>query len=354
MKKSLKERYSQLEASSKAFAKKVLPRPGDDEQTRLFKTIAWSLIGMVFLVVFLSLSVFFLALRGEEETMVPQLVGKDLATALVELQEKELSPFVQVKFSEDPRDKGNVVGQDPEGGIVAKAGRRVTLWVSKGAIVDNVANFVGQNITDVQLKLKTLFANQANPLMTLTREPVYTYNSAPEGTVLEQKPVAGTPLSTPTELVVVVSRGPKGQTVKVGKYDGRSWSEAVALLIAEAKPFVVKLRKAEAGEAPGQVVGQAPASGGEMPKGSPVTLTVTPPAPLTDGRVFEVLETTLPEYPIFVDVRIDLQKTSGERSTLYQLKHPGGLLTVPLIASPGDVVAVSVLDKDVFTKKVGE
>lgn len=123
-------RYAKVEAASRAFGRKVIPRPYDDDKTRLFKTIAWSLIGMAFLVVFLATSVFFLALRGEEETMVPQVVGKELSVGLLELQEKELVPYVQVKFSEDPRDKGNIVSQDPEGGILAKAGRRVTLWVS--------------------------------------------------------------------------------------------------------------------------------------------------------------------------------------------------------------------------------
>jgi beta-lactam-binding protein with PASTA domain len=350
----LKAWWVRFEAQLRAFAKRVLPRPHDDEKTRLFKTIAWSLIGMAFLVVFLSVSVFFLALRGEEETMIPQVVGKDLATALIELQEKELTSYVQVKFSDDPRDKGNIVGQDPQGGILTKAGRRVTLWVSRGAIIDNVENFVGQNINDVQLRLKSLFSTQPSPLLVLTPNPVYTFNSAPEGTVLEQKPLPGTPLAGPTELVVVISKGPKGQTVKVGKYDGRAWPESLAMLIAENKPFIVKVRKAESGEKPGMVVGQAPATGSEMPKGTPVTLTLTQPAPLTDGRLFQVLQTTLPEYPILVDVKIELRKTTGDVVVLFQLKHPGGLLTVPFIAAPGDIAVVSVLDKEVLTQKVGE
>ena len=350
----LKALWARFEAWARAFAKRVLPRPNDDDKTKLFKTIAWSLIGMAFLVVFLSVSVFFLSLRGEEETMVPQVMGKDLATALIELQEKELTPYVQVKFSDDPRDKGNIVGQDPEGGILAKAGRRVTLWVSRGAIAETVENFVGQNINDVQLRLKTLFSTQAIPLLALTSNPVYTFNSAPEGTVLEQKPIPGTPLASPTELVVVISKGPKGQMVKVNKYDGRPWPESLALVISENKPFVLKVRKAEPGEKPGMVVGQAPQPGADMPKGNPVTLTMTQPAPLTDGRTFQVLETTLPEYPILVDVKVELRKSTGDVVVLFQLKHPGGLLTVPYVATPGDVVAVSVLDKEVFTQKVGE
>jgi beta-lactam-binding protein with PASTA domain len=350
----MKVRYAKVEAASRAFGRKVIPRPYDDEKTRLFKTISWSLIGMAFLVIFLAGSVFFLALRGEEETMVPQVVGKDLATGLLELQEKELIPYVQVKFSDDPRDKGNIVTQDPEGGILAKAGRRVTLWVSKGAIVDNVENFVGQNINDVQLRLKTLFSTQATPLLALTSEPIYTFNSAPEGTVLEQKPLPGTPLSSPTKLTVVISKGPKGQTVKVGTYTDRSWSEALSLLISENKPFIVQVRKAEAGEKPGVAVSQAPQSGTQMPKGTPVTLTITTPGAFSDGRVFQVLETTLPEFPILVDVRIDLRRSTGDQTVLYQLKHPGGKLTVPFVARAGDVVAVSVLDKEVYSLKVGE
>lgn len=354
MKKTVKERFAQFEAVAKAFGRRVLPRPQDDERTKLFKAMGWSLIGMAFLVVFLATSVFFLALRGEEETMVPQVVGKDLAAGLLELQEKELVPFVQVRFSDDPRDKGNIVSQDPQGGILAKAGRRVTLWVSKGAIVDNVENFVGQNINDVQLRLKTLFSIQATPLLALTNDPIYTFNSAPEGTVLEQKPLPGTPLSAPTKLMVVISKGPKGQTVKVGTYTGRAWPEALSQLIAENKPFLVEVRKAETGEKPGIAVEQAPLAGGEMPKGTPVLLTITSPGPLTDERIFQVLDTTLPEFPILVDVRIDLRKASGDQSVLYQLKHPGGHLTVPFVAQIGDVVAVSVLDREVYSLKVGE
>jgi len=349
-----KERLARWKASAEAFARRVLPQSGDDDRTRLFKTVAWSLIGMVFLVVFLSVSVFFLALRGEEETMVPQVVGHDLATALIELQEKELVPFVQIKFSDDPRDKGNVIAQEPQGGLLSKAGRRVTLSVSKGAIVDTVANYVGQNVNDVQLRLKALFATQATPLLALSPEPVYVYNSAPEGTVLEQKPIPGAPLSSPTQLQVVISKGPKGQTVKVGTYTDRSWSEALALLIAENKPFLIKMKAPEGNDRPGTIVAQNPAPGSEMPRGTAVGLTLVQPPKAADGRLFQLLETTLPEYPILVDVKVTLRQASGDQTTLYQLKHPGGAFTVPLVAAVGDVVTVSVLDKDVLSLKVGD
>lgn len=354
MKKTLKDRLAKLETHSRAFAKRVVPRPYDDEKTRLFKLVAWSLIGMLFVVVFFSVSVFFLVLRGQEQTMVPRLVGSELTDAMTQLQEKELVPYLQLKFSDNPKEKGTVVSQDPEGGIVTKAGRRVTLWVSKGAVMDNVGNFVGQNIADVQLRLRTLFSDQQTPLLKLADTPVYVFNSAPEGTVLEQKPVPGTPLATPTELVVVVSKGPKGQTVPVAKYTGKIWSEAVAQLISEAKPFLIQVQAPESGQVPGTIISQTPASGSEMPKGTPVTLTLAKPKNPGDGRIFQVVATTLPDYPIPVDVKVELQKATGDRTALYSLKHPGGQMTIPVVADPDDVMIISVLDREVFSHKVGE
>jgi beta-lactam-binding protein with PASTA domain len=336
----------------KRLVKRALPTANDDQNARLFKKMAWSLTGMAFLMVFFAFTAFFFSLKGQEETMVPKVVGKDLVSAILDLQEKELVPVVQVKFSTDPRDKGNVIGQDPQGGLLSKSGRQVTLWVSKGAIVDTVENFVGMNVNDVQLHLKTLFASQAQPLITLGNDPTYINNSAPEGTVLEQQPVAGTSLSAPVALKMIVSRGPKGQTVKVGAYTNQSWTDALVSLSADNFPFQISLRKADPNEKPGQFVSQAPVAGAELAKGTPINLTLTEPTPLPDGRVFRLLVTTLPEYPIMIDLKVTLKKLSAESVILLQMKHPGGVFHLPYFGTPGDIITIQVLDKDVFSQKV--
>ena len=333
------------------LAKRALPGKADDENALLFKKIAWALVGMAGLMLFFAATVFFLSLRGQEETMVPKVTGKDLVTAILELQEKELVPVVQVRFSTDPRDKGNVVSQDPEGGLLSKAGRRVTLWISKGAVVNAVEDYKGLSINDLQLKLKTLFSS-GTPLITIGASPMYVVNSAPEGTILEQQPAPGTSLSTPVELQLVVSRGPKGQTVKVGSYLGLIWTDAIAVLAADNIPFQVTVRAADPGEKPGTVVSQSPQATGELAKGAPASLTIAKPLAAMDGRSFYLLSTTLPEYPILVDIRVTLRKLSGDLQDLLVTKHPGGPLTLPYWGDVGDIIAVSVLDKEVFSEKV--
>jgi beta-lactam-binding protein with PASTA domain len=314
--------------------------------------MAWSLIGMVALVSFFAFSAFFLSLKGAEETMIPQVTGKDLVAAILDLQEKELVPVVQVKFSTDPRDKGNVIAQDPQGGMLSKSGRRVTLWVSKGAVVDTVEDYKGMNVNDLQLKLKTLFSSMAQPLITLGSDPTYVINSAPEGTILEQQPIPGTSLSTPVALKLIVSRGPKGQTVKVGTYTNQPWSDALVSLSSDNIPFLITVRKADATEKPGQFVSQAPLGGSELARGAPVNLTLTEPPLQADGRVFHLLNTTLPEYPIMVDLRITLKKLSGDTVVLLQMKHPGGVLQLPYLGTPGDILSVNILEKEVYSQKV--
>ena len=307
---------------------------------------------MFALLVFFAAAAFFFSLKGAEETLIPKVVGKELVAAILDLQEKELVPVVQVKFSNDPREKGSVIAQDPEGGLLSKSGRRVTLWVSKGAVIDTVEDYKGLSVNDLQLKLKTLFSSQAVPLITLGTDPTYVINSAPEGTILEQQPLPGTALGSPVALKLVISRGPKGQVVKVGNYLGQPWSDALTSLASDSIPFLITVRKPDAGEKAGQFVSQAPVNGAELAKGAPIKLTLAEPPLLTDGRTFHLLTTTLPEYPIMVDLKVSLKRISGESLELLAMKHPGGVLNLPYWGSAGDIITVTVLDKEVLVQKV--
>ncbi len=128
----------------------------DDPTERRYFRRALLIIGAAFLVMFFFFTVFFFfAVRGAERTVVPEILEEELVEALVMLQERELYPRVQVKYTGDPSDKGLVIGQDPEPGLYVKAGRRVTVTVSRGAIVDNVEDYVGKTITEVRGRLAT-------------------------------------------------------------------------------------------------------------------------------------------------------------------------------------------------------
>ena len=73
------------------------------------KVFLWACVGIVFFVALIATAVFFLFVRGAEQTMVPDVRGKDLIQALLELQQKELYPRIQLRYSGAVADKGKIL-----------------------------------------------------------------------------------------------------------------------------------------------------------------------------------------------------------------------------------------------------
>src|SRR5574344_2200985 len=107
------------------------------------KPLVWTVIITFLVMVIVCLAVFFASVKGAEKVMVPNVVGKDLETALLEMQAKELYGKIQLKYSDVPGDEGTVLNQNPHAGAIVKAYRRITLTVSSGAVIDIVENYIG-------------------------------------------------------------------------------------------------------------------------------------------------------------------------------------------------------------------
>src|SRR5208337_1367972 len=132
-----------------------------------------------------------IAVRGQPETLVPNLEGKDVLDALVDLQGKELYADVQIQYSSD-LEKGIIMSQKPAPGTLVKAGKRVVLRVSRGPIIDKVENYVGMSLDDVKSHLQTLFASHA-PNIVIKTPVIYEYKpGVPSGRVLAQSPAPNT------------------------------------------------------------------------------------------------------------------------------------------------------------------
>ena len=153
-----------------------------------------------------GLAAFFLVVRGEEETLVPDVTGEELLDALVLVQEKALAPRVEGRINSD-YPKWQVIEQDPEAGTLVKAGRPLLLVVSRGPVIQEVGGYVGRDLEEVRLELQTLFASH-RALITI-REPVARVTDpAPAGTILAQNPPPETPVDGDLQLELVVSKGP--------------------------------------------------------------------------------------------------------------------------------------------------
>jgi len=313
-----------------------------------------SVAALVLFVGLIALSVFFIFVRGAEQTMVPDVVGKELTQALLELQVKELYPRLLMRYSQTSSDRGHVLEQEPKSGTIVKAGRRVRIVVSQGVIVNKVENFVGRNINDVKMDLQALYA-QANGIALLTvKEPVmYDFSSETPGTVLVQKPEPGTDISGPMTLEFVVSKGRENTVVTVPTLTGMKLSEALGVISNTGINFQFNVRNRSEGEKGETVVYQMPPGNATAPLSSVVDITVTAPERLADNEIFGLFHYSVPVNPYPLSVRLEALLPTGERIRLFTTDYPGGEFTLPYKLPVGTVLVLSMLNRELYRETVG-
>jgi beta-lactam-binding protein with PASTA domain len=318
------------------------------------KVFVFQALVLVFFVGILAVGVFFIAVQGAEEIMVPDVRGKELTQALLELQVKELYPRIQLRYSQSSNDRGTILEQDPLGGSIVKAGRRIRLVVSEGILLNTLEDYVGRNVEEVRMELRTLLTINSQPLLSLKEPFLYEYSPEPPGTILQQSPQAGTGISEPLQLEVVVSRGREEVLMSVPNLVGLSIADALRQISVTGINFsfsIASALQALETDQSGVVAAQNPAARALVTVDTPVTLQVTPPEPV-EGRVFGLFRYTLEKNPYPLEVRLDVLLPTGERQTLIATRYPGGEFSVPYEAPPGSTLILSLLDRELHREEV--
>ncbi|GHV85453.1 PASTA domain-containing protein [Spirochaetia bacterium] len=315
---------------------------------RLFISFTVALLVFVGMI---ALSVFFIAIRGKEEVMVPDVLGKELTQALVEMQEKELYPRIQLRAAAAGEEKGVVLEQIPDAGTLVKAERRIELVVSQGMALDKMASFLGKNINDVRQEI--LAFNKQSPESTITiREPfMYQYSVQVMGTILQQNPAPGSELTGSTVLELVVSRGQENTRITIPDLTGLSFTEALNRLGQLKTGFTFTMRETAAGEKPGTVYSQTPPGGTEADLGEKITVTITAPAPAA-GEVSGIFHFNLPLNPYPLPVMVEAELPSGTKRALVSTSHSGGEFSVPYSLPAGSVIILSMVDREIYRQTV--
>jgi beta-lactam-binding protein with PASTA domain len=317
-------------------------------------------LGLLIFVGIIALTVFFVAIRGAEQTMAPDVRGLELTEALLELQVKELYPRIQLRYSQSSSDRGRILEQSPEPGTIVKAGRRIRLVVSQGVILSNMENYVGRNIDEVRMDIQTLFASAGGyagtiagqPLLTLKEPFMYLYSPEPPGAILQQSPEPGSPISGPTVLELVISRGLEKEMIPVPELTGLSIDAALALLGKTGMPFVFSRSPPRSGEKPETVLSQSPAAGTLAAAATELSLVVSEPVKLAEGEVFALFSYTLPQNPYPLSVSLEAILPSGERRALVTVNHPGGKFVVPYRLPSGSTLILSMHNRELYREAV--
>ena len=185
------------------------------------KTLGITVVAAFLVMIFVCAVVFFLNVKGPEQVMVPQVCGKKLANAIIEMGEKELYPTLATRDVTDPALDGIILEQSPKYGSIVNGYSRVSLVVGRISGPDQIDDYVGKNIDDVRNEFYARFAKHAIAPITVG-QPTYKVSDKAFGTILEQYPKPGTLISESVELNLIVSKGPEGDSVHPVNFVGKS------------------------------------------------------------------------------------------------------------------------------------
>jgi len=308
-------------------------------------------LGLLVFVGLIALSVFFIVARGKEEVMVPDVLGKELPLALIELQEKELYPRIQIRLAAAGEEKGVILEQSPEAGTLVKAERRIELVISHGVALDKMQNFTGKNINDVRSEIR-LFNAQSPEVSITLREPfMYQYSVDPAGAVLQQNPAPGSDLTGNVILELVVSRGQENTRITVPELYGLSFSDALTKLNQLKAGFVFTMRKPEAGETAGTVISQNPPPGAELNATGKIAIGVTTPAAAA-GEAAGLFTYVLPINPYPLPLTVEAELPNGTKQTLVSTNHSGGEFSMPYRLPGSSVIILSMVDREIYRQTI--
>ena len=265
-----------------------------------------------------------------------------MTQALLEMQVKELYPKIQLRYDEQP--SGTIISQSPSSGAIVKAGTRVNLTVSRGAIVSEVGNYIGQKYDDLKIDLTTMFTGSSRPLILLA-EPVYKASLEEAGTILEQEPPAGTKISDPVTVNLIVSRGPSFDNTAVPRLVGKSVEEMLALLPNLRVVLDFSAHKATKDEKENSVVSQQEFDSQYIENYTRMSVEMAFPVKPKDDLIYGIFETELAQFPYPVAMTVECIESNGQRSQLVALNHTGGHFSVPYAVTEGSELILRVAGK---------
>lgn len=315
------------------------------------RTIVITSLIMMAVFIVVSTLVFFISLKSEEQVMVPNVTGKDLPEALLELQAKELYPKIQLRYSE--KEKGIIIEQDPAAGSIVKGGKRIELVISQGTVASTIQNYIGENIEEVQRQLKELFTSDNRHYIRVKQPPLIKPSNEPAGTILEQEPPAGSPVFNNMELTFVVSQGSEEKTTAVPNLVNADLDTVYRTMQKAQLVFAFSASDSASSKNVISISKQNSTPQSSVPLFSRVELSVALPEPPPEGMVCGILQTTLMDFPYPFTVSLHAAYQNGGKKQLVSFRHPGGDCSIPYMVPKGTTLSIEVLNKEVYAITAG-
>lgn len=310
---------------------KAPPRIGRLGNTQPIALYFFALVGAVSFVIVITLLI---TLRTQEQTTVPDVLGNRTATALLSLQERDLIPRVRLAYDDDPLTTGTIIRQSPSPGANVRAGKEITLTISRGRAVFGIESFIGQSIEEVNLSIQKIELRYEASIQ--IGDVIYVPSDEPAGTVLEQSPLPDSEVGIFTQLDLVVSLGAEQarDTVVVPDLRNAHFESAIESLLRKG----IQFRFFTSNSAPStdnayRVVRQSSPPGSILTDGQ-LALTIASPAAVDLGFSFGIYEyipptdTVLDQNASFI---IRATTSDDQQRTLAQYRSLPQLVSIPYL-----------------------
>ncbi|WP_296398194.1 Stk1 family PASTA domain-containing Ser/Thr kinase [Acidaminococcus timonensis] len=269
------------------------------------------------------------------DVTVPDVKGKTIVEAEAILTKEKLG-YTLTEAYDAKVTPGVVIKQTPGAHTRVKAGRKITLVVSKGPEPGVVPDLKKKKLNDATLMLEK--AKLKVGTVTVKYEA-----GAPKGTVISQSIASGSKVSEGTSVDLVVNIS-DNQTV-VPSLAGMSLSEAQSAL-SSAGLSVGSVSATSSDSAKNTVLSSDPGAGSVLDKGSAVTLVVSAgkkeekKSSSSSGGSSRTISYTVPGSGSAKDVRIIVTDDNGSRTVFSDSVAPGTRISRSVSAGSGARVQV--------------
>jgi serine/threonine-protein kinase len=251
-------------------------------------------------------------IKSEDTVIVPDLVGKDVVTALERLTELQLNTKVNGSEYNRQFPKNHVIYQEPDPGSEIKKDRDIRIIISKGPKNILMPNLISLSERQARMIMEENGISQGH----LTR--AY-FKAIEKDHIIAQVPAAGTMITRGGPVDLLVSLGPRPVDYKMPELSGLSLDEAL-LKIEKTNLTVGDIRSQfDKHKSRNLIIRQEPQSGYRISQNSPVNLIINRfPGKAAGRRRYNQLYGSLLQHRIdngFLIKRIRVELESEDATT---------------------------------------
>ena len=286
-------------------------------------------------------------IKSEDTVIVPDLVGKDVVSALELLTDLQLNTKVSGSEYSHQFPKNHVTFQEPEAGSEIKKDRDIRIMISKGTHNILMPNLVALSEQQARMIM------EENGISRGRLSQTFNQNIAKDQ-IMAQVPAPGVMITRGASVDILVSMGDRAAELKMPDLSGLTLDEAVFrveknnLAVGAIQSQFIKQKPRNI------VIRQEPLAGYRVIENSPVHLVINrPPGKSTKGNLHLPLYGSLLQHDIksgFLkrEVRVELEYTNHTAEIFDDYVKPGEQIWI-LVPRDQDA-AVFIFEDDELVK----